>query len=123
MANAQKVKLKKRQRKALRVRNGVRGSQERPRLSVFRSSKFIYCQAIDDGAGRTLASASELEQELRERCSPLTKTQAAALLGEIIAERLKSKGVEKVVFDRGWYRYHGRVKALADGARKGGLKF
>lgn len=123
MANAQKIKNARRLRKARGVRRGVRGSAGKPRLSVFRSSKFIYCQAIDDGSGRTLASASQLEKELREQCASLAKCEAAKVVGKAIAERLKALSLESVVFDRGWYKYHGRVRALADAARAAGLKF
>ncbi|MBI4881952.1 MAG: 50S ribosomal protein L18 [Planctomycetes bacterium] len=123
MANAQKVKQERRLRKARHVRRGVRGCADKPRLSVYRSCKYIYCQAIDDVAGRTIACASELEKELREKCASLGKTEAAKVVGAALAERLKAKSIERVVFDRGWYLYHGRIKALADAARAGGLKF
>ncbi len=123
MANLQKVKQKKRLRKTRGVRSGVRGDSSKPRLSVFRSSRYISAQAIDDVSGRTVASASQLEKSLRERCSGLSKTDAAKLVGQAVAERLKEGGFERVVFDRSWYRYHGRVKALADAARENGLKF
>lgn len=94
-----------------------------PRLSVFRSSKHIYAQVIDDIAGRTLASASSLDKELRATLKSGADRAAAELVGKQLAKQAKSAGVELVVFDRGGYLYHGRVKALADGAREGGLKF
>lgn len=108
-----------RARRARRVRSKVRGTGERPRLSVFRSNRAIWAQVIDDSAGRTLASAGSVH--LTEK--GLSKTDQAAKVGELIAERAKAAGVERVVFDRGPYLYHGRVKALADGARQGGLEF
>jgi len=123
MANAQKVKNKKRLRKARSVRRRTRGTAEKPRLSVHRSCQYIYVQAIDDFNGCTLAAASQLEKELKAESAGKTKTEAAKLVGAKMAERLKEKGVEHVIFDRGWFRYHGRVKALADAAREAGLKF
>lgn len=108
-----------RERRASRVRNTVRGTAERPRLTVFRSNRAIWAQIIDDRAGRTLVSASSLD--LTE--TGLAKTDAAAKVGRLLAERAKEAGVVGVVFDRGGYLYHGRVKALADGAREGGLQF
>ena len=95
----------------------------RPRLSVFRSSKHIYAQVIDDGRGRTLAAASTLDKALREALRTGGDSEAARRVGMLLAERAKAAGVDKVVFDRGGYRYHGRVKALADAAREGGLSF
>jgi large subunit ribosomal protein L18 len=109
-------------RRKLRVRRRTRGSAERPRLHVFRSCKHISAQVIDDVAGRTLAAASTCEADLRPK-EKGTKSQRATLVGELIAQRAKDAGVSKVVFDRGPYKYHGRVKALADGARKSGLQF
>ncbi len=123
MVNAQKMKMARRVRKQRSVRSGVRGSAEKPRLSVFRSSKYIYAQAIDDDSGTTIASASELEKDLKSKCADGTKSDAAKVVGAAIGERLKAKGVLRVVFDRGWYKYHGRIKALADAAREAGLKF
>ena len=95
----------------------------RPRLSVFRSSKHIYAQVIDDANGVTLASASSLEKEVRGGAKTGANVDAAKAVGERVAERAKEKGVKQVVFDRGGYLYHGRVKALADAAREGGLEF
>ena len=106
-----------------RIRRRVLGSAERPRLAVFRSAKHIYVQAIDDAAGVTLAAASTAEKELKGGIKFGGNATAASKIGQQIAERLKAKGVTAAVFDRGGYRYHGRVQALADGAREGGLKF
>jgi large subunit ribosomal protein L18 len=110
-----------RQRRHLRVRKKVRGSAARPRLAVFRSNKHIYAQVIDDVAGRTLASASTMESE-RGKAST-GSVAAAKAVGERLGERAKSAGVESVVFDRGGFKYHGRVAAVADGARSAGLEF
>ncbi len=110
---------KTRARRHNRVRRKVTGMGDRPRLAVFRSNKGIYAQVIDDLGGKTLVSASS--QEIKE--SGVNKTQAAAKVGELLATRAKEKNIDKVVFDRGAYLYHGRVKALADGARKGGIQF
>jgi large subunit ribosomal protein L18 len=104
-----------------RIRLRLGGSTGRPRLAVFRSLNQIYAQVIDDSAGRTLASASSLEKGLRE--SSGTKSEQAKLVGRLIAERAKAAGVDKVVFDRAGFRYHGRVRALADAAREAGLDF
>ena len=109
---------KRRTRHALRQSGGGR-----PRLSVFRSSKHIYAQLIDDQAGRTLAAASSVEPDLRAKLKTGADRGAAEQVGKLLAERAKAAGIEAVVFDRGAYRYHGRVKALADGARAGGLAF
>jgi large subunit ribosomal protein L18 len=112
------------ERRANRVRMAVRrAANGRPRLSVFRSSKHIYAQVIDDAAGRTVASASSLDKDLREKLKTGADTAAAAEVGKLVAERAAKAGVKDVVFDRGRYLFHGRVKALADGAREGGLKF
>ncbi len=111
-------------RRKTRVRNSLtKVNNGRPRLSVFRSSKNIYAQIIDDVQGRTLASASTMEKDLRAKISYGGNKEAAAEIGKIIAERAAKAGVEKVVFDRGAYLYHGRVKALADAAREAGLTF
>lgn len=112
----------RRVRKAKSTRRRVRGTAERPRLTVHRSSKQIYVQAIDDLAGITLASSSSLDPELRTSLTG-TKMDTAKAVGTDIARRLVEAGVKAAVFDRGWYRYHGRVKALATGAREGGLDF
>jgi large subunit ribosomal protein L18 len=105
-----------------RIRRRVVGSAERPRLSVFRSSKHIYAQVIDDLSGVTLAAASSRE-DLATRGEGKGKSAVSTAVGKLLAERAREKGVEKVCFDRGGYLYHGRVKALADGARAGGLNF
>jgi large subunit ribosomal protein L18 len=112
-----------RQRRHGRVRKNILGTAERPRLNVFRSLSAIYAQVIDDQAGRTLLSASTVDRELRERLKGLKKAEQAKLVGQTLAERAKDKGIQAVVFDRGGYRYIGRVKALADGAREAGLQF
>ena len=112
-------KVDARKRRHFRVRKKVRGTAERPRLSVFRSNKHVYAQLIDDVAGRTLASASTMEADLRGLEGD--KTAKARKVGELVAERAKAAGVTDVVFDRGGNRYAGRVAAIADGAREGGL--
>ena len=112
-------KMRTRARRAVRVRSKVRGTAERPRLTVFRSNRAMWVQVIDDRSGHTLASASTLNVTDKG----LSKTDQAAKVGQLVAERAKAAGVERVVFDRGSYLYHGRVKALADGAREGGLDF
>ena len=107
------------QRRRHRVRAKVTGTAERPRLSVYRSNRGIFAQLIDDVDGKTLAAANWTEADLRD----LGRTEQAKKAGEVLAERAKKAGVETCVFDRSGYRYHGRVKALAEGAREGGLKF
>ena len=104
-----------------RIRRRVHGTAERPRLAIFRSAKHIYEQIINDDEGRTLVAASTLDAELRGRSFEGGKTGAAREVGRLIAQRALERGIERVVFDRGGYRYHGRVKALADGAREAGL--
>lgn len=106
-----------------RVRKKIRGTSERPRLAVFRSLKYIYAQVIDDEKGHTIAAASSLEPALRNVLSKTDNIEAAKAVGKLIAERAVDAGVRHVVFDRGGYKYHGRVKALADAAREGGLEF
>lgn len=110
-------------RRHVRVRKHVSGNPQRPRLNVFRSLAEIYAQVIDDESGLTLASASSIDHELQAKMSGLKKSEQARLVGQTVAERAKAKGIIKVVFDRGGYQYTGRVKALADGARQGGLDF
>ena len=111
-------------RRTAKVRRGIRqAAGGRARLSVFRSSKQIYAQVIDDGKGQTLASASSLEKAMRESLKSGANVEAAKAVGKLVAERARAKGITDVVFDRGGYLYHGRVKALADAAREGGLKF
>lgn len=106
-----------------RVRKTIEGTAQRPRLSVFRSLSEIYAQVIDDLAGQTIVSASTIDHELRGKMKGLKKSEQAKLVGQAVAERAKGKGVKAVVFDRGGFKYSGRVKALADGAREGGLEF
>lgn len=106
-----------------RIRKRVSGTPERPRLAVFRSHQHIYAQLIDDTAGRTLAAASTADATVRDRVKDLTPLEAARLVGETVAERCKAAGHMQVVFDRGGYLYHGRVEALAAGARTAGLEF
>ncbi len=120
---AQKNRSAARIRRHERVRKDVLGTAPRPRLSVFRSLSEIYAQVIDDSAGKTIVSASTIDNDLRGQVKGLKKTEQAKLVGKKIAERAKSKGVKMVVFDRGGFRYSGRVKALAEGAREGGLEF
>lgn len=106
-----------------RVRKKLAGTAQRPRLNVFRSLSAIYAQVIDDQTGHTLISASSVDRELRDRLKGMKKSEQAKLIGQTLAERAKNKGIEAVIFDRGGYRYIGRVKAFADGAREGGLQF
>ena len=113
------TKPQKRLRRRRRVRARIRGSAERPRLSVYRSNRGVFAQLIDDEAGRTLASASWTEPELRK----LDSMEQAKRAGQLIAERAKQAGVDTCVFDRAGYRFHGRVAAIAEGARQGGLRF
>lgn len=112
-----------REKKHMRIRNRFSGTAERPRLAVFRSNKNIYAQVIDDVEGKTLATASTVEKDIRGQIKYTDNTEAAECVGKAIAERAKAKGIEEVVFDRGGYIYHGKVKALADAAREAGLKF
>ncbi|MDR7470416.1 MAG: 50S ribosomal protein L18 [Armatimonadota bacterium] len=112
-----------RKRRHLRVRQRVSGTVTRPRLVVFRSLGHIYAQVVDDGQGHTLAAASTLDPELREQVKGKRKVEASRLVGELIARRARERGITRVVFDRAGYAYHGRVKALAEGARAGGLEF
>ena len=117
------TKEQARRRRHARVRAKVRGTTKRPRLAVFRSNRTIYVQVIDDRLGRTLASASTLEDDVMKALKTGADKAAAAVIGKLIAERAKAAGIETVVFDRGGFLYHGRVKALAEGAREGGLSF
>lgn len=112
-----------RRRRHLRVRKRVSGNPERPRLNIYRSLSEIYVQVIDDQSGTTIVSASTIDRDLRKKMKNKTKTEQAQIVGNAVAERAKSAGIEKVVFDRAGYKYIGRVKALADGAREGGLQF
>jgi large subunit ribosomal protein L18 len=125
MATAKQLKKKSAQldRRHRRVRSRVNGTVERPRLNVFRSLTNIYAQVIDDVNGHTLASASTIDKAIVAQIDGKSKLEAAKIVGQVLAERAKAAGVGAVVFDRGGYRYHGRVAALAEGAREGGLNF
>jgi large subunit ribosomal protein L18 len=105
-----------------RIRKKIKGTSERPRLSVFRSARHVYAQIVDDTAGITLVTASTVEKAYKEQPKPEDKKSAAAQIGKLIAQRALDKGIKKVVFDRNGFLYHGRVKALSDGAREGGLE-
>lgn len=120
MSAKSRIARKKRHR---RVRARITGTSERPRLNVFRSLTHIYAQVIDDSVGHTLAAASTLDAEIASQVKDKGKKEQAEVVGQVVAERAKKAGIEVVIFDRGGYRYHGRIKALADGAREGGLKF
>jgi large subunit ribosomal protein L18 len=114
---------KERRRIHKRIRSKISGTSSRPRLCVFRSLNYMYAQVIDDSQGKTLASASTVEKDIRSNLKHTGNIEASKLLGKTIAERAKAKGIESVVFDRGGYLYHGRVKAVAESARESGLKF
>jgi large subunit ribosomal protein L18 len=120
---AKKTRNEARLRRHFRVRKKIFGTPERPRMNVFRSSKEIYVQIIDDFRGYTLASASSIDQDLRPDMDGLSNMEQAQKVGQAIAERAKEIGINQVVFDRGGYKYIGRVKALAEAAREGGLEF
>ncbi|MBC7225637.1 MAG: 50S ribosomal protein L18 [Thermoflexales bacterium] len=120
---AEKDRRLGRLRRRKHVRKKVFGTPERPRLNVFRSLRHIYAQVIDDTVGHTLVSASTLDPEVREQIAGLKKTEQARVVGKVLAARALARGVTKVAFDRAGYKYHGRVKALADAAREGGLDF
>jgi large subunit ribosomal protein L18 len=120
MLTSQQIFERRKERNRIQIRKKGGG---RPRLSVFRSSKHIYAQVIDDATGRTLAQASSIEKDLKGTLKTGADAAAAAAVGKLLAERAKAAGVSDVVFDRGGYIYHGRVKALADAAREGGLSF
>ena len=112
-----------RKRRHIRVRARVKGTATKPRLCVFRSLNQIYAQIVDDSAGHTLVSASSLDAEIRDKVTGKKKTESAELVGSLVAQRALNKGVKQIAFDRGGYKYHGRVKALAEAARKAGLDF
>ena len=112
-----------RKKRHMRLRNKISGSAERPRLNVYRSSGHIYAQVIDDTKGITLVSASSMEDSIKEQVKSTGSKEAAALVGKMVGDRAKEKGIESITFDRGGYIYHGRVKALAEGVREAGLKF
>lgn len=120
---AKKTREEQRKRRHNRIRAKLSGTSERPRLNVYRSHINIYAQVIDDAAGHTLVSASTIDAEVRGLVDGKTKAEAAKIVGETLAKRAKDAGITQVIFDRGGYQYHGRVKALADGAREGGLEF
>ena len=113
----------KRMERHYKIRNKIAGTPERPRLNIYRSAKHIYAQVIDDATGVTLVSASTQDKELQDKVAELTKSDAAKLVGQTVGQRAKEKGINTVVFDRGGYLYHGRVKVLADSARESGLEF
>jgi large subunit ribosomal protein L18 len=115
--------LRQRRHVRARERHHLKGTPERPRLNVFRSSKHIFAQVIDDSQGRTLVAASTLDTNIRAQAKELTKVEEAKRVGKLIAERAQAAGIKQVVFDRGGFRYHGRVKALADASREAGLEF
>ncbi len=121
--NHLKTKAVQQQRRRNRVRRKVRGTSERPRLTVFRSSKHIYAQLIDDSRGITLASVSSCGKDAKSKLPYGGNKKAATAIGKLLAEAARAKGIEQAAFDRGHYKYHGRIKALADGAREAGLKF
>ncbi len=125
MATSKQLKHKhvQRDRRRRRIRARLAGSGERPRVSVFRSLTNIYAQVIDDASGRTLISASTVDRAIAKQVEGKSKVEAAKVVGQVLAERAKAAGIESVVFDRGGFRYHGRIAALAEGAREGGLKF
>jgi len=110
-------------RRHVRVRQKVSGTASRPRLSVFRSLNHIYAQVVDDDLGQTIAAASSLDKDLKAKVDGKNKTEVAKLVGQLVAERATKKGITMAVFDRGGYKYHGRVKALAEAAREAGLAF
>lgn len=116
------TKLEKRNRIRMRIRKKISGTAEKPRIAVFRSNKQIYAQVVDDNKGITILSVSSREKEVAEQTG-IKKTEQAKLVGKSLAEKCKEKGIENVVFDRSGYKYHGRVKSLAEAAREGGLKF
>ena len=112
-----------RKKKHMRIRNRLSGTTTRPRLAVFRSNNLMYAQIIDDTVGNTLAAASTLEKEVKTELEKTNNVEAAAYLGKVIAKRAKDKGITEVVFDRGGFLYHGKIKALAEAAREAGLEF
>lgn len=116
------TKLERRSRIRMRIRKKIKGTAESPRLAVYRSNKQIYVQVVDDLNGETILSASSREKQVASQTG-IKKTEQAKLVGKLLAEKCKEKGIVSVVFDRSGYKYHGRVKSLADAAREGGLKF
>lgn len=122
MKNLVKIKREKRKARHRRVRAKIKGTKQRPRLCVFRSNRHIYAQLIDDGEGKTLVSASDFEVTTKKN-KKAVKSDLAKAVGKLIAQKAAAKKIKEVVFDRGGYKYHGRVKALAEAAREAGLKF
>ena len=120
---SKKSRAEVRVKKHMKLRNRFQGTAERPRLSVYRSNMHIYAQIIDDGAQKTLESASTVQKDVKAELEKTNDVAAAAYLGKVIAERAKAAGITEVVFDRGGYVYHGKIKALADAAREAGLEF
>lgn len=118
-----KVRIIKRQRRHKRIRKKIIGTSEKPRLSVYKSLKHIYAQIIDDIKGKTVLCISTLHKDVKEKIKGKKKTEQAFIVGEMIGKLALDKGIKEVVFDRGGFKYHGRIKAIADGARKSGLKF
>ena len=118
-----KMKSDQRVKRKVRIRKRVKGSPERPRLSVFRSTRHIYAQIIDDTRGCTLVSASSREKSVMTEAAAAKKVASAVWVGKLVAQRARAQGIEKVVFDRNGFLYHGRVKAVSEGAREGGLQF
>ena len=112
-----------RKKRHMRIRNKISGTAARPRLAVFRSNSHIYAQVIDDEAQHTLVAASTMEKDIRQKLENTANVEAARVVGEELAKKAKAKGISSVIFDRGGYLYHGKVKALADAAREGGLEF
>ena len=123
MARVHNRMLSPRQRRAMRIRKKIAGTTERPRLSAYKSNKHIYAQIVDDSVGKTLAFASTLSKEVRDKLEGLDKKGAGRLVGQLLAERAQAAQVKKVVFDRNGFPYHGRLAALADAAREAGLEF
>ncbi len=123
MTSATKKKYLSRKQRQRRVRYRVSGTAERPRLNIYRSLTNIYAQVIDDGQGHTLVAASTLDKEVAAQAAGKSKLEAAKIVGKVVGERAKQAGIEKVVFDRGGFKYHGRVAAVAEGAREAGLDF
>jgi large subunit ribosomal protein L18 len=123
MANRIKLKNLARKSRHARLRAKVNGTGHKPRLCVFRSLNHIYAQIIDDSKGHTLVSVSTLDKEIRNTVNGKNKTESAELIGNLVAKRALDKGIKSIVFDRGGYKYHGRIKALAEAARKAGLEF
>lgn len=121
--NKNQVKNQRRARIKRRIRATIKGTADRPRLSVYKSSKHLYAQLVNDRLGHTLASSSTVSNDIAGELSDKTRTEAAKVVGDDLARKAKEQGIDKVVFDRSGYRYHGVVKALAEGAREGGLDF